>query len=138
MRLLVTSLLLCLLINCGDKKYARIEIKDSVLEVEIADTEEKRALGLMNKSHLPENEGVLFVFDPPQKVSFWMKDTSIPLSIAFIDKDLKITEIRNMFPYDVVNRTISGSPVQFALEVNQGWFEKNGIRAGDCISIVQN
>ena len=78
---------------------------------------------------LPENEGMLFVYRREEVLSFWMKNTSIPLSIAFIDKKGVITEIRDMEPMGM-DSVRAAKPAQYALEVNRGWFTKNGIKVG--------
>ena len=74
---------------------------------------------------------MLFVFPTSKYASFWMKDTQIPLSIAFLDEDGRILDIQKMTPLDDEKRYRSGQPARFALEVNQGWFSANGIEVGD-------
>ena len=105
--------------------------------VEIADTEESRARGLMFRQSLPEQHGMLFVFPEDARRSFWMRDTQIPLSIAFIRRDGVITEIYDMQPFslDPVN---SVAEVRYALEVNQGEFRRLGIRPGDRVQLPTN
>jgi uncharacterized membrane protein (UPF0127 family) len=110
-------------------KTVDIWIGDSLIKAEIADTSELRAKGLSSRKHLPVGHGMLFVFEFSRRQSFWMKDTSIPLSIAFISSDGTIRQIEQMTPFDL-NKTKSHSPVQFALEVNQGFFKENGITVG--------
>lgn len=107
-------------------------ITEHKLTVEIADTEEKRVTGLMNRKELSWNEGMLFIFDKPDNVDFWMKDTIIPLSIAFIDENGIVTEILDLKPKDLTLRT-SKKKVLYAIEVNQGWFQKNCIEVGDVV-----
>lgn len=104
--------------------------------LEIADSPEERQKGLMNRKRLPENRGMLFVFFRDEKLSFWMKDTSIPLSIAYIAKDGTIREIKDMEPLSLrpVESTYS---VRYALEVNRGTFERLGIEAGDTIKLPE-
>ena len=104
------------------------------LFVEVADTPSSRQQGLMNRTSLPENQGMLFVFPNEQVLQFWMKDTIIPLSIAYIDSRGIIVTIRDMQPRDLTPVS-SVVPAQFALEVNQGWFERNNIRPGDRVHI---
>jgi uncharacterized protein len=108
----------------------KLVINGNILEVELANTPLKRSLGLMYRSELPFNSGMLFVFPQSKNLSFWMKDTHIPLSIAYIDENGFIKNIENMNPEDITSIK-SNSPCKFALEVNQGWFEKNKIRTGD-------
>jgi uncharacterized membrane protein (UPF0127 family) len=104
------------------------------INAEIAKTEEERSKGLMHRKKLPEGEGMLFVFERDQQLSFWMKITSIPLSIAFITSDGRIVEIRDMQPFDL-NSVMSSRSVRYALEVPQGWFGRAGVKPGDTIKI---
>ena len=99
---------------------------------ELAVTDEERARGLMHRTNLPEGEGMLFVFDRDQRLSFWMKNTVIPLSIAFISSDGRITEIRDMRPLDLTP-VVSVRSVRYALEVPQGWFARVGVGPGDVV-----
>ncbi|MDR3160907.1 MAG: DUF192 domain-containing protein [Spirochaetaceae bacterium] len=100
------------------------------IRAEIARTDEDRARGLMYRKQLPDGEGMLFVFDRDRILSFWMKDTVIPLSIAFIGYNGRILEIRDMQPRDL-SSIRSGRAARYALEVPQGWFDRVGITAGD-------
>ena len=104
------------------------------ITVEIARTEEERSQGLMHRKRLPDGEGMLFVFDRDQQLSFWMKDTIIPLSIAFIASDGRIIEIKDMQPLDL-NPVRSSRSVRYALEVPQGWFGRAGIQPGDMVMV---
>jgi uncharacterized protein len=102
------------------------------VRVEIADDPFERARGLMYRTVLGEDRGMLFVFPREQQLSFWMKDTLIPLSIAYIDSKGRITDILDMKPLDdKPPHYVSSEPVQYALEVNQGFFEERGVRVGD-------
>jgi uncharacterized protein len=100
---------------------------------EIADTPDERQTGLMGRDALAEDAGMLFVFDTEQPLSFWMKDTLIPLSIAFIDAQGRIVDIQDMQPLDETSHP-SAVPAQYALEVNQGFFEARGIQVGDTVA----
>ncbi|MBT2738590.1 DUF192 domain-containing protein [Bacillus sp. ISL-7] len=105
------------------------------LTVQVADTQEKRDKGLMFVEKLPKNEGMLFVFSGKTYGGFWMKNTLIPLSIAFLDLDGKILKILDMVPCkedDCPNYDPKLS-YHYALEVNLGWFEKNQIKEGDFV-----
>jgi uncharacterized protein len=86
--------------------------------------------GLMWRREMPQHEGMLFVYDQPQRQCFWMKNTLIPLSIAFIADDGSIVNLRDMEPGDVTTSHCSDKPVRYALEMNQGWFAKKGIKPG--------
>ena len=106
--------------------------KEVEVRVEVADTEPEHQLGLMGRTALPEDRGMLFVFDEEQELSFWMKDTLIPLSVAFMDSEGRIVDIQDMKPLDDdPPHYVSAEPAQYALEVNQGFFEERGIKVGD-------
>jgi uncharacterized membrane protein (UPF0127 family) len=100
------------------------------IPVEIADTPAKQEAGLMGRTALAADAGMLFVFDRDQPLSFWMKDTLIPLSIAFINSEGLIVDIQDMQPLDETPHD-SAAPAKYALEVNQGFFAANGIQVGD-------
>ncbi len=127
-------LLILLASSCSgsDNVKKTIFIDGIQIRVEIADTQEKRRVGLMNRNSLKENEGMLFVFEEEQKMSFWMKNTTIPLSIAYISKSGIIKEIHDMSPLSE-RPVYSSTSVLYALEMNQGFFEKNGIKEGDAL-----
>jgi uncharacterized membrane protein (UPF0127 family) len=101
------------------------------LWVEVAEDEAVRSQGLMYRRQMPEDEGMLFVFEYPQPLSFWMKNTYLPLDIAFVAQDGSILNILRMKPLDEVPRYLSQGPALYAIEANVGWFQKNGIKAGD-------
>ena len=101
---------------------------------EIAANDDERSRGLMHRRSLADGEGMLFVFDWDHQMSFWMKNTLIPLSIAFIASDGRITEIRDMQPQDL-NAVRSSRSVRYALEVPQGWFSRAGVQLGDIVRI---
>lgn len=100
------------------------------LQTEIARTTEERQQGLMFRKSLADGRGMLFVFDRDQILSFYMRNTLIPLSIAYIRSDGGIAEIRDMRPLDETSIPSSRS-VRYALEVPQGWFDRAGIKVGD-------
>ncbi len=100
------------------------------LEVEVADTPETRARGLMERTELGERQGMLFVFESSEPRSFWMKNTPLPLSIAYVDRELVIREIHRMEPLSL-EPVESRYPARYALELNRGAFERLGIRVGD-------
>ena len=106
------------------------------VRVEVADDLAEQAKGLMDRTMLGENRGMLFVYPEERELSFWMKNTLIPLSIAFIDSESRIIDIQDMKPLDDEPPSyVSAEPVQYALEVNQGFFEKNGVRLGDRVEL---
>jgi uncharacterized protein len=104
------------------------------VQVQIADTPEERQTGLMGRSALAEDAGMLFVYDREQVLSFWMKDTLIPLSIAYLDVEGRIVDIQDMQPLDETSHP-SAEPAQYALEVNQGFFEGRGVMVGDMVEL---
>jgi len=99
------------------------------LFIEIADSPIKRECGLMKRKHLPKNGGMLFKFHYPTFASFWMKDTYIPLDIAFLDGNGKILQIESMVPLST-RAVYSNHQCRYALEVNKGWFKENDIKVG--------
>lgn len=105
-----------------------------LVPVEIADTDAERQMGLMGRTALTEGTGMLFVFDAEEPRSFWMKDTLIPLSIAYIDAQGRIVDIQDMQPLDETPHP-SAAPAQYALEVNQGFFAARGIQVGDLVEL---
>jgi uncharacterized membrane protein (UPF0127 family) len=100
------------------------------LVAEIANTEEARAHGFMYRKEVKDGEGMLFVFDRDQIMNFWMKNTFVPLSIAYISFDGTILEIHEMKPHRETPVTSSRS-ARYALEVPSGWFETSGVKTGD-------
>ena len=100
--------------------------------VEVARTEEERAKGLMNRKSLGKEDGMLFIFEEPGYHGFWMKNTFIPLSIAFIDREGKIVAITDMKPLTLSTHN-PPRPILYALEMNQGWFASKGIKVGDIV-----
>lgn len=100
------------------------------MKAEMADTENLRLTGLMHRSALGANEGMLFVFEKEQMLHFWMKNTSIPLSIAYIDKNGRIIDILDMKPFDISITYPSSRKALYALEMNRGWFGNNNIMTG--------
>jgi uncharacterized membrane protein (UPF0127 family) len=103
------------------------------LNVEIAKTPSDREKGLMFRKSLGESDGMLFVFENEEYLSFWMKNTFIPLDIAYINKKGIINEIYYMAPVDISKIYNSINPAKYALEVNAGWFNKNKIKIGSKI-----
>ena len=110
-------------------------LKDHNLTLELATIPETRSCGLSNRVNLAWDRGMFFVYPEPKVLSFWMKNTSIPLSIAFIDVDYNIISIQKMSPFSIRSHYESPEPAIYALEVNQGWFEKNNIGIGDVLNI---
>ncbi len=103
------------------------------VKAEIAQSEEERNHGFMERKNIPDGTGMLFIFDRDQILSFWMKNTPHPLSIAYLDSHGKIRNIYDMTPFSLtpIKSTVS---VRYALEVPQGWFRENNINVGDIVS----
>jgi len=108
-----------------------IKVDSILVRIELAQTPNEQEQGLMFREHLPENQGMLFVYPYPQILSFWMRNTFIPLDIAFIDHKGLIVSIQQMEPLVEEKSYVSPVPAQYALEMNQGWFERNNVHVGD-------
>ena len=128
-------------VSCSQKKLESktllITTKEGqtfTLDAELARTQEERNFGFMERKKIPDGTGMLFIFEFDQKLSFWMKNTPHPLSIAYIDSNGIIREIYDMTPFSLssIESTVS---VRYALEVPKGWFQKNNITTGDIISL---
>ena len=109
-----------------------IRVAGIQIQVEIADDDAERSRGLMHRTSLPENQGMLFVYPDERTLGFWMRNTLIPLDIAYADREGRIVDIQQMEPQTDETHN-SAAPAMYALEMNQGWFEKNGVRVGDLI-----
>lgn len=115
------------------KNAMPVKFGKHTLWVEVADEEGERQKGLMFRHEMGEDAGMIFVFDIPHKTSFWMKNTPLPLSIAYLDVEKKILNIEQMAPYDDRTYHFSNGDALYAVEAHQGWFEKRGIKAGDVV-----
>jgi len=107
-----------------------LDVGGHAVRAEVADTPETRARGLMYRDSLGADAGMLFVYPAPERTSYWMENTSIPLSIAFVSAGGEILRIRDMEPFDRTS-VPSGRPVLYALEMNQGWFAAKGVAEGE-------
>lgn len=112
---------------------AKLTIDSHAITVEVAADDPSRSYGLMNRPSLPPDTGMLFVFDAVGQPCFWMKNTPLPLSIAFIDSDGVIVNMADMQPYSTRSHCPKG-PVRYALEMEQGWFSSKGVQAGAYVS----
>lgn len=110
-----------------------LTIKSAKLKAEVAADANTRTVGLMNRFSLKPDHGMLFVFAQSEPLAFWMRNTTIPLSIAYIDSKGVIVNIVDMKPRDESTYPSAG-PAMFALEMKQGWFRERGIVAGDTVS----
>jgi uncharacterized membrane protein (UPF0127 family) len=116
--------------NAFGLQTSELRLGPAKLTVEVADTPERSATGLMFREVLPSDRGMLFVFESPRQASFWMKNTRIPLSIGFIDASGSLLEVRSMRPYDQTVIKSLSNRVAYALEVNEGWFSEHHINPG--------
>ncbi len=130
------TFLVILLISCGGEKKEEEKTKltwtklPAEATVEIARTKEERNKGLKFREYLQKDSGMYFITEREEVQQFWMKDTRIPLSIAFINSENIIIAIKDMRPYDT-RGTSSDKPAKYILEMDRGWFSKQGIRVGD-------
>ena len=109
----------------------RIEITAGMhrIEAQVAASPQERQTGLMHRKEMPAHEGMLFVFEQPATQCFWMKNTLIPLTAAFVADDGTIVNLADMKPLDETSHC-SAKPVRYVLEMNQGWFAQRGLKAG--------
>ena len=114
-------------------RSSRVKVAGHELKVEVAENEPQREQGLMYRKSLGRNEGMLFLFDEPAYHSMWMKNTLIPLSVAFIDAKGEILNIVDMEPQTLDSHMAAG-PAVYAIEANKGWFADKKIKAGDKVS----
>ena len=141
---LLPTLLLLADISSGQacpvaNKFIQITANGHTLATEVAATRTSRRCGLAFRHSLPADHGMLFAYPQDQIVAFWMKNTRIPLSIAFLDGDGRILETHDMDPSDPARRYTSKVPARYALEVNQGWFYDKKVKVGDRIEFdLQN
>lgn len=121
----------------------KIQVGSKSIVVEIADEPVKLSRGLMFRRSMPADEGMLFIFETEEPRSFWMKNTFIPLSIAFANAAGVIVDIQDMSPVKSEMETspptyVSAKPAKYALEMNQGWFLQNQIKVGDHLNLSKN
>jgi uncharacterized membrane protein (UPF0127 family) len=140
-RLLAAFLVVWSFSRCAAGENIRFEKRELTLQgpaapvtitAEIARTERERERGLMFRKEIKDGEGMLFVFDRDQILSFWMKNTLVPLSIAYISRDGVILEIRELEPGNL-RPIVSGRSCRYALEVPRGWFDRAGLGPGSRI-----
>ena len=141
-RLIFTLAILLAFTSVLSCKTKKLPVKDITIvrqdgtkftvAAEIAEKTEDRNHGYMERKNIPDGTGMLFVFERDQILSFWMKNTPHPLSIAYIDSKGKIRNIFDMTPYSLAS-IVSTVSVRYALEVPQGWYKKNGITEGDTV-----
>ncbi len=107
------------------------------IDTQVALTPEQRQIGLMWRKSMPTNEGMLFIFEQPAQQCFWMKNTLLPLTAAFVADDGTIVNLADMKP-QTTEPHCSKQPVRYVLEMNKGWFAKKGIQAGAKLAGLPN
>ncbi len=133
--LILTLILVAGRAHSLDFRQTQIKLGDQKLTVEVADTDELRQMGLMHRKNLDDGKGMIFIFDREQPQAFWMKNTLIPLSIAFFNSQKKLVDLFDMEPE--VSEMVAEpkiyrakKPAQYALEVPKGWYRKHGVKPG--------
>ena len=111
-----------------------VKLGAETFKVEVAATDRARQLGLMHRKSMPQDRGMLFVFPDERELSFWMKNTHIPLDIVYADRNGKVVSIKQMRPLDE-SAVPSDGPSKYAIEVNQGAAARAGVKVGDVIAI---
>ena len=121
---------------CADAPGSLLELHAGThrIEAEVAETPNARARGLMHRNALPADQGMLFVYPQNGRHCMWMRNTTLPLSVAFLDERGRVINIADMAPLDDA-RHCASDPARYALEMNRGWFRQHGISAGMRIDI---
>ena len=135
----IALLLMTLLVSTQAlAQMPRIELSASFhrIDAEVAADQQNRMQGLMNRRSMAANQGMLFVFTHPDRHCMWMRNTLLPLSVAFLDEQGRILNIEDMKP-QTENNHCASAPARFALEMNQGWFASKGIKVGQRIGGVE-
>jgi uncharacterized protein len=115
----------------------KLNIQDYTITAEVANTPSARATGLMHRTDLPENNGMLFVFPVAGIYGMWMQNTHLPLSVAFLDEMGVIINIADMIPHTITShRPVKAA--KYALEMNLSWFDVRGIKAGEVVLGIEN
>ncbi len=147
LRLLPVIALLGLLVACGGKEAAKdtatktiedyfpVKVGGRTVRMQIAAMAAEMQRGLMHRKSLGADDGMLFVFTQPQQLGFWMRNTTIPLDIGYFDSAGVLREIYPLHPLDERSVTSRARDLQFALEMNQGWFKSAGVKPGDRLDL---
>jgi uncharacterized membrane protein (UPF0127 family) len=112
-----------------------IKVGDRVVQMQVVADQKEMERGLMDRKTMGADEGMLFVYDLPQQMNFWMHDTDIPLNIGFFDPRGELKETYEMYPHDEETVSSHSRNLQFALEMNQGWFARSGVKPGAKIDL---
>jgi uncharacterized membrane protein (UPF0127 family) len=143
MKNLVSTLMVLLLFGHGltnaqdmpqtDLPRTKLSVGMYQIDAQVAASSEQREIGLMFRKNMPQHEGMLFIFESPSRLCFWMKNTPLPLTAAFVADDGSIVNLEDMKPLTTESHC-SSKPVRYVLEMNQGWFAKKGIKPGTKLS----
>jgi uncharacterized membrane protein (UPF0127 family) len=114
----------------GPDHYFDVTIEGKLIRLQLAIEAEELRRGLMYRKKMGENDGMIFLYTKPQRMSFWMRNTPLPLDVGFISSDGVLQEYYPLYPYDETSVVSRSDELQFALELNQGWFQKNNITRG--------
>ena len=112
-----------------------IDFGHAQVEVELAIDRNTQAKGLMYRKEMAEDHGMLFIFDQPKEMSFWMRNTHLPLDIGYLTADGVLREVYPLYPHDETSRKSIRTDLKFALEVNQGWFARHNVKPGDAFDL---
>ena len=136
MKIMLASVLMLLLTPALAQDAPQLDLPRTTLkagmhliQAQVASTPQQRAVGLMHRADMPANEGMLFVFEQPAVQCFWMKNTLLPLTAAFVQDDGTVVNLADMQPQSLDSHC-SAKPVRYVLEMHQGWFAKRGIQKG--------
>ena len=121
--------------NYSFEEFFSLSLEGNDFFAQIAITQEELSQGLMFKGTLDKNHGMLFYFDHPQRMSFWMKNVSIPLDIGYFDSKGRLVEIHSLYPHDEEPVFSKSHTIQYALEMNQGWYQLNKIKTGSYLNL---
>jgi uncharacterized membrane protein (UPF0127 family) len=143
MKTIVSTVLAALLVWHGvaiaqdmpqtDLPRSKLSVGMYQIDAQLAASSEQREIGLMFRKNMPQHEGMLFIFESPSRLCFWMKNTPLPLTAAFVADDGVIVNLEDMKPHSTQSHC-STKPVRYVLEMNQGWFAKKGLKPGAKIS----
>ncbi len=138
MRLGICAALAGMATAVGAQENPLIELTAGMhrIEAEVVNTDASRQRGLMMRESMPTHHGMLFVFDDPARHCMWMKNTLLPLSVAFIDDQGRIVNVEDMQP-ETETTHCATKPARYALEMNQGWFAKRGLKAGTSLKGIE-
>ena len=120
----------------GVEAYFPLSVGGKALRAQIVITQDEQQRGLMGRRDLGPDDGMLFVYPMPQQMSFWMRNTPTPLDIGFFTADGTLGEVHAMYPFDETPVRSAGADYTLALEMNQGWFAKQGLKPGAKIALA--